>query len=88
MSTAINPGAPNPLAEIISASCPGRPEKLIAEVRKAAPSRINPIMAEVRVAPSNEDMKVSAFSERPKAAIISAPATPMAAASVAVATPA
>jgi len=45
-------------------------------------------MAEVRVAPSNEIMEVSAFSERPKAAIIQCAGDAMAAASVAVATPA
>ena len=56
-------------------------------VRNAAPARISAIMQYRRVAPSNASMKVFRFSEPCRPDSTNAPTTPMAAASVAVATP-
>ena len=65
----------------------GSPVKPMASDRKAAPMRIKAIMAEVRVAPSSDWLKLSQVKERCAPARSSAPITPKAAASVAVAKP-
>src|SRR5699024_5349394 len=60
----------------------------MASVRKAAPASNRAIMADVRVAPIRLAAKVSQVSERCSVEMTSAPTTPTAAASVAVAMPA
>ncbi|MQM40039.1 hypothetical protein KBTX_04081 [wastewater metagenome] len=60
----------------------------MAVVRKAAPARMNTIMHEVRVAPISPSRKLASVSPPVTAESTSAPATPMAAASVGVAIPA
>ena len=56
-------------------------------VRNAAPARISAIMQYSRVPPSSDSLKVCQVSEPCAAEMTSAPSTPMAAASVAVAMP-
>jgi len=59
----------------------------MASVRKAAPARISAIMQYSRVPPSSDSLKVCQLNEPCAAEMTSAPTTPSAAASVAVAMP-
>ena len=61
------------------------PVNAMHELRKAAPARMNRIMQDRRVAPIRLSQKLRAVSEPLHQAMTSAPSTPNAAASVAVA---
>ena len=82
------PNGPKPSAATPSASAAGIPVSAIALVRKAAPARMNMIMQDSRVAPPRLSRKLRQDSVPVTAASSRLPATPNAAASVAVAQPA
>ena len=75
------------ILSIHAANARGKPVNPMDSDKNAAPIKISAIMAEVRVAPIKLSRRASHDKERWKAARISAPITPTAAASVAVAQP-
>ncbi|MNQ88432.1 hypothetical protein D3C85_1036920 [compost metagenome] len=87
ISAMISQNCDRPSPPIHSASARGRPIYPMASVRNCAPARISAIMQYRRVAPSSDCLKVDRLSDPCSADRISAPTTPTAAASVAVAMP-